>query len=158
MKKQPVGFSLVELLIAFPIVLTAGMMTFQLFRENERVIRDQNLIMEMQQTARVVASQIADEVRMAGQGVPLYASRFDSTASEGVAVILASSVAGRGLAASQPARRSRLAAAIRSNGTRRPSSRPVAACAGIRSSGAGPHDTGPAARSSVRRLRGGPAG
>ena len=93
--RQSTGFSLVEMLIALMIALALGTMMFQLFHQNERVIRDQTLIMEMQQTARVVASQIADEVRMAGQGVPLYASRFDSTASEGVAVILASSTANR---------------------------------------------------------------
>ena len=77
MKTTGRGFSLIELLIALLIVLAAGAMTFQLFRENERVIRDQNLIMEMQQTARVVISQIADEIRMAGQGVPIFATTFD---------------------------------------------------------------------------------
>jgi hypothetical protein len=70
-------------------------MTFQLFHQNERVIRDQTLIMEMQQTARVVASQIAEEVRMAGQGVPIYASTFDTIPSEAVAIILGSSNANR---------------------------------------------------------------
>ena len=82
MRNRDNGFSLAELLIALLVVLCIGMMTFQLFYQNERVIRDQNLIMEMQQTARVVMSQIADEVRMAGQGVPTYASTFDASASE----------------------------------------------------------------------------
>jgi hypothetical protein len=68
---------------------------FQLFHQNERVIRDQTLIMEMQQTARIVASQIADEIRMAGQGVPVYSSTFDAVPSEAVAVILDSSNASR---------------------------------------------------------------
>jgi hypothetical protein len=89
------GFSLAELLIA--LALTSGLCTmmFQLFHQNERVVRDQTLIMEMQQTARVVAAQIADEIRMAGQGVPVYAASFDSAPSEATAVILDSSTASR---------------------------------------------------------------
>jgi prepilin-type N-terminal cleavage/methylation domain-containing protein len=89
------GFSLIELLVALTVALTLATMTFQLFHQNERVIRDQTLIMEMQQTARIVASQIADEIRMGGQGVPIYASRFDTAPSEATAVILASSNATR---------------------------------------------------------------
>jgi prepilin-type N-terminal cleavage/methylation domain-containing protein len=89
------GFSLIELMVALTVALGLATMTFQLFHQNERVIRDQNLIMEMQQTARVVASQISDEVRMAGQGVPVYASTFDTVPSEAVAVILGSSNANR---------------------------------------------------------------
>jgi prepilin-type N-terminal cleavage/methylation domain-containing protein len=85
------GFSLVEVLVTLMITLGLATMMFQLFHQNERVIRDQTLIMEMQQTARVVASQIGDEIRMAGQGVPVYASTFDTEASEAVAVILGSS-------------------------------------------------------------------
>ncbi len=96
MKTTGRGFSLIELLIALLIVLAAGAMTFQLFRENERVIRDQNLIMEMQQTARVVISQIADEIRMAGQGVPIFAATFDGfPPSEATAIFLATSTATR---------------------------------------------------------------
>jgi len=95
MKKRTSGFSLFELLVALLIVLTAGMMTFQLFRENERVIRDQNLIMEMQQTARVVISQIADEIRMAGQSVPIFATSFDASPSEATAVFLGTSTSNR---------------------------------------------------------------
>jgi type II secretory pathway pseudopilin PulG len=95
MKTHISGFSLIELLIALLIVLTAGMMTFQLFRENERVIRDQNLIMEMQQTARVVISQIADEIRMGGQGVPIFATTFDASPSEATAVFLDTSASDR---------------------------------------------------------------
>ena len=89
------GFSLVELLVAITITVGLSTMMFHLFHQNERVVRDQTLIMEMQQTARVVASQIADEVRMAGQGVPLSAARFDAVPTEGVAVILASSTSNR---------------------------------------------------------------
>src|SRR5215470_18258811 len=95
MNRQTKGFSLIELLIALSIALGLSAMMFQLFHQNERVIRDQTLIMEMQQTARVVASQIADEIRMGGQGVPIYASRFDTAPSEATAVILASSNATR---------------------------------------------------------------
>ena len=89
------GFSLAELVIA--LALTSGLCTmmFQLFHQNERVIRDQTLIVEMQQTARVVAAQIADEIRMAGQGVPVYAASFDAVPSEAAAVILGSSTASR---------------------------------------------------------------
>lgn len=95
MTERPTGFSLIEVLVALSIGLCLTAMMFQLFHQNERVIRDQTLIMEMQQTARIVASQIADEIRMAGQGVPVYASTFDTVPSEAVAVILESSNASR---------------------------------------------------------------
>ena len=95
MTRQDTGFSLIELLVALIIALGLSTMMFHLFHENERVIRDQTLIMEMQQTARIVVSQIADEVRMAGQGVPLSAASWDTTPSEAIAVILASSTASR---------------------------------------------------------------
>src|SRR5262245_14826531 len=85
------GFSLVELLLALTISLRLATITFQLFHQNERIIHDQTLITEMQQTARVVASQIADEIRMAGQCVPVPAAEFDATPSEADAVILGSS-------------------------------------------------------------------
>src|SRR5215831_10759895 len=89
------GFSLAELLIALALASGLCTMMFQLFHQNERAIRDQTLIMEMQQTARVVAAQIADEIRMAGQGVPVYAASFDAVPSEATAVILGSSTASR---------------------------------------------------------------
>src|SRR5262245_26380695 len=89
------GFSLAELLIALALASGLCTMMFQLFHQNERVIRDQTLIMEMQQAARVVAAQIADEIRMAGQGVPVYAASFDAVPSEATAVILESSTASR---------------------------------------------------------------
>ena len=81
MTERQTGFSLIEVLVALSIVLCLSTMMFQLFHQNERVIRDQTLIMEMQQTARIVASQIADEIRMAGQGVPVYSSTFDAVPS-----------------------------------------------------------------------------
>src|SRR5262245_20380109 len=95
MTERQTGFSLIEVLVALSIVLCLSTMMFQLFQQNERVIRDQTLIMEMQQTARIVASQIADEIRMAGQGIPIYSSTFDAVPSEAVAVILDSSNASR---------------------------------------------------------------
>src|SRR5512138_2209653 len=95
MTERQTGFSLIEVLVALSIVLCLSTMMFQLFHQNERVLRDQTLIMEMQQTARIVISQIADEIRMAGQGVPLYATAFDAGPSEAAAVILDSSSASR---------------------------------------------------------------
>src|SRR4026207_1216533 len=89
------GFSLIELLLALAVTLILGTMTFQLFHQNERVVRDQTLIAEMQQTARIVASQIADEVRMAGQGVPIHAAQFDPAPSEAAAIFLGSSTNSR---------------------------------------------------------------
>ena len=61
------GFSLIELLLALTTTLALSAMVFHLFHRNERTVRDQTLLMEMQHTAQVVASQIADEIRMAGQ-------------------------------------------------------------------------------------------
>ncbi len=95
MKQQSKGFSLVELLMALIITLGIGMAVFQLFRQNEQVFHDQNLIIEMQQNARAVASQIVDEIRMAGQGVPIFAATFDGAPGEGVAPIMPSSASDR---------------------------------------------------------------
>ena len=47
-----------------------GAAAFRLFYQNERIFRDQALIFEMQQGARLIVAQIADDVRMAGQGIP----------------------------------------------------------------------------------------
>lgn len=93
--KSQAGLSLIELLIALLVVLCTGMMTFQLFNQNAKVISDQTLIMEMQQTARIVMSQIADEVRMAGQGVPVYASTYDLSPSEATAAFFSTSTSNR---------------------------------------------------------------
>jgi hypothetical protein len=91
MSARSKGFSLIELLLALMTTLVLGMMVFHLFHHNQRVIRDQTLMMEMQQSARVVASQIADEIRMAGQEVPVYSSNQDAAMSESVVPILATS-------------------------------------------------------------------
>src|SRR5205085_9522406 len=89
------GFSLIELLVALLITLTVGDLLFRLFQQNERVVRDQASIMEMQQTGRVVIAQIADEVRMAGQEVPVYSSNWDAVPAESVSPILPSSTGTR---------------------------------------------------------------
>ena len=91
MQRHPKGFSLLELMFALATTLVLTMMLFHLFHHNERVIRDETLMIEMQQSARVVAAQIADEIRMAGQGVPIYAARQDSAKTECIAVILGTS-------------------------------------------------------------------
>jgi hypothetical protein len=75
-------------MLALAITLGIGFIVFQLFTQNEAVFRDQNLIAEMHQNGRVVLMQITDEIRMAGQGVPLYGSTFDNTEDEGTAVVL----------------------------------------------------------------------
>jgi Tfp pilus assembly protein PilW len=64
------AFSLLETLVAMVITVGIGAVGFQLFYQNERLFRDQSLVLEMQQSARVIVSQIADDVRMAGQGIP----------------------------------------------------------------------------------------
>ncbi len=64
------GFSLIELLVATAITVGVGSIVFQLFHQNERMFRDEAVRIEMQQTARMVLSQIADDIRIAGQSVP----------------------------------------------------------------------------------------
>lgn len=66
-----IGFSLLEVLIATTLTLGTAAVAFSLFHQNERIFRDQSVVLEMQQSARVVVSQIADDIRMAGQGIPL---------------------------------------------------------------------------------------
>src|SRR5882762_10850493 len=91
MSSRPEGFSLIELLLALATTLALSMLVFHLFHQSERVVRDQTLVMEMQQSVRVVAAQIADEIRMAGQEVPVYAADQDAAISESVAAIFATS-------------------------------------------------------------------
>jgi hypothetical protein len=85
------GFSLLEVVSALAMSAGVGVVVFHLFHQNERLFRDQNLMIEMQQSARVVASQIADEIRMSGEGMPIYASTFDNVETEPVAAILSGS-------------------------------------------------------------------
>jgi prepilin-type N-terminal cleavage/methylation domain-containing protein len=85
------GFSLIELLLALTITLIIGLAGFHVFRQNALVFHDQNFVMEMQQSARAAASQIQDEIRQAGQGVPIYSMTYDSSPSEASVSILAGS-------------------------------------------------------------------
>jgi prepilin-type N-terminal cleavage/methylation domain-containing protein len=64
------GFSLIEVLVATAITVGVGSIVFQLFHQNERIFRDEAVRVEMQQTARLVVSQIGDDIRIAGQGIP----------------------------------------------------------------------------------------
>jgi Tfp pilus assembly protein PilW len=64
------GFSLVEVLVATAITVGVGAMVFQLFHQNERIFRDEAVRMEMQQSARMLVSQIGDDIRLAGQAIP----------------------------------------------------------------------------------------
>jgi Tfp pilus assembly protein PilW len=89
------GFSILEILISLSITLIIGLAVFQLFRQNERIFRDENLVTEMQQGARAAIAQAASDIRMAGQGVPLYAATFNSGLNESAVAILAGSTASR---------------------------------------------------------------
>jgi prepilin-type N-terminal cleavage/methylation domain-containing protein len=89
------GFTLIELLISISITLVIGVAVFQLFQQNERVFNDQNLVTEMQQGVRAAIFQAADEIRMAGQGVPTYAETYGNVPSEETVAILAGSTATR---------------------------------------------------------------
>jgi Tfp pilus assembly protein PilW len=64
------GLSLVELLMTVAITLSVAAAAFHLFHNGERVFRDQALIVEMEQVARLLASQVNDDIRVAGQGLP----------------------------------------------------------------------------------------
>ena len=75
------GFTLIELMIAMAITAGMSAIVFNLFLQNQNVFRDQNLVIEMQQSVRAVASMMADEIRMAGQGVPTYAGSMDTTSN-----------------------------------------------------------------------------
>jgi Tfp pilus assembly protein PilW len=64
------AFSLLETLAATAITAGIAAVAFHLFHHNERLFRDQALILEMQQSARVVVSQLTDDVRRVGQAIP----------------------------------------------------------------------------------------
>jgi type II secretory pathway pseudopilin PulG len=89
------GFSLLEILISISITLVIGAAVFQLFQQNERVFYDQNLVTEMQQGARAALFQAAGEIRMAGQGGPVFAESYGTDPSEETVAILAGSNATR---------------------------------------------------------------
>jgi prepilin-type N-terminal cleavage/methylation domain-containing protein len=82
------GFTLIELMLALTLTLGIGLIGLQLFRQNEAVFQQQNAASETQQNVRAVASQISQEIRRAGQGLPVYATSFDASQQEAVAVIL----------------------------------------------------------------------
>ncbi len=86
--ETPGGFSLVELMFGMTITLGMGMVVFQMFIQNQQVFSDQNLVLEMQQSARAIASMISDELRMAGQGVPIYAASQDDSGIEEIQTFL----------------------------------------------------------------------
>jgi hypothetical protein len=85
------GFTLLEILISISITMVIGVAIFQLFQQNEHVFNDQNLTTEMQQAARAAVFQTVGEIRMAGQGVPLYAETYSEAPSEETVAILSGS-------------------------------------------------------------------
>lgn len=82
------GFSLLELMLAMVITLGIGLIVFQMFIQNEQVFRDQNMVLEMEQSVRAVADMINDELRMAGQGVPAFAASQNDETVEAVQTIM----------------------------------------------------------------------
>jgi prepilin-type N-terminal cleavage/methylation domain-containing protein len=82
------GFSLIELMLAMAITLSVAAASFAIFRRSERVFQDQYFLAEAQQTARAAASQIQDEIRIVGQGVPVYSATYDASPSEATVLIL----------------------------------------------------------------------
>ena len=85
------AFSLLELLLALTITLIVGAVGFELFRLNEHTFQTQNDASGIQQSARAVIFQINDEIRRAGQGVPVYSSTFDSSPAEATSTVLTGS-------------------------------------------------------------------
>ncbi len=82
------GFSLLEVLLATTLTLAVGMIAFQIFRQYEHTFDNQTNVSEAQQNARAVIFQINDEIRRAGQGVPVYGQTFESTPGESMASVL----------------------------------------------------------------------
>jgi hypothetical protein len=91
MNRDTRGVTLIELTAALGIAVVLAAVVFQLFIQNDFLFHDHNLVLELQQNARAVVWQIADEIRMAGQGVPLYSATFDTNVDEATAVVLAGS-------------------------------------------------------------------
>jgi hypothetical protein len=52
------------------VTLSITATAFVLFHQSERTFRDQAVIVEMQESARLVLSQVIDDIRMAGQATP----------------------------------------------------------------------------------------
>ena len=89
------GFSLAELMVALTITAGISGLAFHLFQQNGNVFRDQSAIMEAQQASRVAISEVSDEIRMAGQSVPLFSATFDALPSEGAVAFLNGCTASR---------------------------------------------------------------
>jgi prepilin-type N-terminal cleavage/methylation domain-containing protein len=88
MKFTHSGFSLLELLVGLSITLVVAAGAFAALRNSNRAFNDQNLITAMQQNTRAIATQIEDELRMAGQNSPAYDGRFDTAPLEACQTIL----------------------------------------------------------------------
>src|SRR5262249_11980297 len=88
MKSNNRGFSLVELLFGLSITLIIGMIAFRSLWYTDRTFRDDNVITTMQQNIRAIATQVEDELRMAGQNSPVYSGRFDNAPLEASQTIL----------------------------------------------------------------------
>jgi hypothetical protein len=56
--------------------------------QNQAVFRDQQLLLEMRQTARAALSQIAGDIGLAGQGVPRQMEHSPDGSAEGTAAVL----------------------------------------------------------------------
>ena len=71
-----------------------GLIAFQLLLQNQNVFRDENLVLELQQSVRSVASMMADELRQAGQGTPTYSASQDTSTAEASQTFLNGTAAG----------------------------------------------------------------
>ena len=78
-------------MIGVAVTMVMSAVAFQLFQQSDEVFRDQNQTLAMQQNVRATASQIANDLRVAGQNVPIFSSRFDSAPAEAVQTILSGS-------------------------------------------------------------------
>jgi len=87
--KRPVaGYSLIETLVSMALTLVVGGAMVGLLTGGHHVFRDQDLLMEMNQVSRAVASMIVRDLRAAGQAVPVMAGRYEPVPSEAVQVFL----------------------------------------------------------------------
>jgi hypothetical protein len=94
-RRPAAGGTLLEVLVATSITAGVCAAAFQVFHHHEAVFRDQNLVLEMQQAARAVMAQIGDDVRTAGQGVPVTVSSRYGDPGEATAAVMAGSDSSR---------------------------------------------------------------
>lgn len=66
----PAGFSLVELLIVMVITTVVGMAGFSLYQHSNRSYLVREAVSEAQQNVRVAMERLAQDIRMAGFGLP----------------------------------------------------------------------------------------